>query len=63
MPKKYNPVSELARSIIKRPNNKQQPSSLCASLAGTNSSLLLYGFSYTIRDFATTNKTKKKYEV
>jgi hypothetical protein len=42
-------------------NDNRLPSPL-SSLVGTNFSLLLYGFSYTICDFAT-NKTEKKYEV
>ena len=52
--------------IIKIPNNKKKTISpnFCATLTGTNLSLLLTGLSYTTCDFATTEtKKKEKYEV
>jgi len=63
--------SKIQSSIVrhlspKSPNNKKNENAiwtnLCATLTGTNFSLLLTGLSYTICDFAT-NKTEKKYEV
>ena len=47
----------------KVPTTKRQfLTNLCATLTGTNFSLLLNGFSYTICDFAT-HENEKKYEV
>jgi hypothetical protein len=48
--------------IIKIPNNKKKTISpnFCATLTGTNPSLLLTGLSYTTCDFATTETKKKR---
>ncbi len=57
--------SKIQSSIVrhlssKSPNNKMTIlTSLCATLTGTNFSLLLNGLSYTICDFATEQKRKR----
>ena len=61
---KYNPIL-LRHLSSKSPTTKMTIwPNFCATLTGTNLSLLLTGLSYTTCDFATTEtKKKEKYEV